>query len=129
MAFRLMVWLMLVAVPAGAADLPDPTRPALAPEGAPAGSLPTAFNPRVQMIRLAPGRASALVDGREVTVGSRLGEQRVVRITEGEVVLKGPEGTEVLKLFAEVDKRPVAGKAAPVARKKSDAPASRKAQP
>lgn len=129
MAVRLMILLLLTLPAALAAGLPDPTRPALGGAAEGEGMLAPAAGPRVQMIRIAPGKRTALVDGREVTVGSRLGEARVVRISEGEVVLKGPGGTEVLKLFADVEKRPVSSRPAPGGKKRNDAPASRKAQP
>jgi hypothetical protein len=91
------------------------------------------------MIKISPTRRSAIVDGQEVTVGSRVGEMRVVKITEGEVVLRGKDGTETLRLFADVEKRPVAAPAPdakrpgakparPAKTKKTDAGASRKAQ-
>ncbi len=125
MARRLILFVLLsAALPARAETLPDPTRPALATAAESAPEAAAAAGPRLQMIRIAPSRRTALIDGQEVTVGSTIGELRVVRITEGEVVLKGPGGKEVLKLFSDVEKRPIT-----TPRKKTDARASRKAQP
>ena len=119
---KMMLVLACLFVPAlaDAAGLPDPTRPAIMSDqmGAKAPGVP-----RVQMIKLGKGRATAVVDGQEVSVGSRLGDMRVVKITDSEVVLKGKRETEVLRLFAEVEKRPTAADG-----KKIDAGASRKAK-
>ena len=131
---KVLIAAMLALAPmlAGAEALPDPTRPAPgmdAGDGAATGGV--ASGPRLQMIKISPTRSSAIVDGQEVTVGSRVGEMRVIRITEGEVVLKGKSETETLKLFSDVGKRPVAAqgataKAARASKKKADANASRK---
>ena len=109
---------MLLSMAAGAETFSDPTRP---PQGIEqqTGAESAANTPRLTMIRMSEGRASAIVDGQEVVVGSQVGEMRVMKITEAEVVLKGKHGSEVLKLFAEVAKRPAGNK--------SDANASRKA--
>jgi MSHA biogenesis protein MshK len=125
---------MLAPLLASAEALPDPTRPAPGMEvGAGAVASGVASGPRLQMIKISPARRSAIIDGQEVTLGSRVGEMRVVKISEGEVVLKGKSETETLKLFSDVEKRPVAAqgataKTARPAKKKSDAGASRKAK-
>jgi MSHA biogenesis protein MshK len=124
---------MIAATAATAGEsLPDPTRPPIDLQGGvvDAGA---AAGPRIRMIRISPTRRSAIVDGQEVMVGSRVGDARVVKITEDAVVLRGPAGTETLKLFANVDKRPVTTGAAPrkpvrALRKKTDASSSRKAK-
>ena len=126
MARSLILLLLLLAAPAGAAGLPDPTRPALpemqeSTEGAAATT-----GPRLTMVRIGAKRRMAVIDGQEVTVGSRVNDMRVVRIGEEGVVLKGPAGTEVLKLLPEVEKKPLR---TPRSRKPGDEPASRKAQP
>ena len=123
MNLPLMCALLLASAVAGAEGLPDPTRPAIGVEQA-AGKEAQPGAPRVQMIKLSSGRNVAVVDGQEVTVGSRVGDMRVIRITESEVVLKGKTGTEVLKLFAEVEKRSPATDR----NKEVDASASRKAK-
>jgi MSHA biogenesis protein MshK len=133
-----MIGALLAATPLAAAEaLPDPTRPAIGADGAAAAS-EAPSGPRLQMIKISPARRSAIIDGQEVTVGGRVGDMRVVRISEGEVVLRGENETETLKLFADVDKRPLAApghpgkasgaKAHSPARKKTDASSSRKAQ-
>jgi MSHA biogenesis protein MshK len=63
-------------------DLPDPTRPqgaAAATGGAPSG---------VQSILISPQRRIAVVHGRTVTIGDRVGDAVVVDIRPYEVILK-----------------------------------------
>jgi MSHA biogenesis protein MshK len=63
-------------------DLPDPTRPhgaAPAATGAPSG---------VQSILISPQRKLAVVHGRTVTIGDRVGDAVVVDIRPYEVILK-----------------------------------------
>jgi len=130
----LTLWLGLSGIARGEA-LPDPTRPPLAAQeaGAAAGEAP---GPRLQMIKISSTRRTAIVDGQEVTVGSKVGDARVVKIAEGEVVLRSKTGVETLKLFSDVEKRPVpSGEASGktkkhgrAAKKKIDASSSRKAK-
>jgi hypothetical protein len=123
----LAVLLLALALPAWGEGLPDPTRPALTDADGTRGE-PIASGPRVTLIRIAGPRRTAIVDGEEVTVGSRIQGRRVVRIAEDEVVLRGPDGVERLRLFPDVEKRP-ASRPASSRQKKTDRSASRKAQP
>ena len=110
-----LVWLAGFAASAAAlAQLPDPTRPAAAlmtqdvagGVGAPADS-------GVRTVILRPGgKSAAVVDGQYVEVGGKLGDMRVLRITEGEVVLAGESGREVLKATPAIEKVPARKKAA-----------------
>jgi MSHA biogenesis protein MshK len=97
----------LLAGLAHAQGLSDPTRPPGAgafqqgaQEAAPAGR-------QLQSVLLSGGRRVAIIDGTLVALGGKLGEARVVKISETEVVLKTGEETETLKLFPSVDKQPV----------------------
>ena len=87
--------------------LSDPTRP----PGAGAGwqgvqdELPAGR--QLQSVLLSGGRKLAIIDGPMVPLGGMVGEARVVKISETEVVLKNGEETEILKLFPGVDKQPV----------------------
>jgi MSHA biogenesis protein MshK len=91
---------------AQAQGLSDPTRPpgAAAMQGSqdelPAGR-------QLQSVLLSGGRRLAIIDGTMVALGGMLGEARVVKISETEVVLKRGEETETLKLFPSVDKQSV----------------------
>lgn len=87
--------------------LPDPTRPpagwasgqAAAPAGEGGALLQSIILPRKR------GRPAAIISGERVELGGKYGEQKVVKITEAEVVLKGPAGEQVLKMVPEVEKR------------------------
>ncbi|WP_199688097.1 hypothetical protein [Noviherbaspirillum sedimenti] len=94
---------------ARAADnLPDPTRPPAAPdagEAAPAA----ASGPVLQSVLIAAGRRVAVVSGQTVQVGDRLGDARVAKIAEGEVVLVRGGQSQTLKLFPGIEKQRATG--------------------
>ena len=97
-----------VAAMAGAQAqaLTDPTRPPSATSGSPAAQ-EEAPGTQLQSILLSSGRKVAVINGTMVPLGGMVGEARVVRITETEVVLKKGGETEVLKMYPGIDKRPV----------------------
>ena len=67
-------------------------REAAPPEPAPAAAaVPTAV-PVVQTILFSPGRSVALIDGRIVKPGDRIGEGRVAEIRRDAVVVETPDG-------------------------------------
>lgn len=83
--------------------LPDPTRPPAAagvetPGAATAG-------PVLQSVMIRPGRRTALISGQLLAEGERFGDAKLIKISEGEVILAGPEGRQTLKLFPEVEKK------------------------
>ncbi len=113
MADRLRIstgWLIIALAWAPAAawaeSMPDPTRPpaeVLAPvstEGAPQA----AANP-LQCIIIAPNRRAAIINGQTVEQGERVGDAKLLEVREGQVVLQGPQGKEVLSLFPRVEIR------------------------
>jgi len=106
---------------AHADTLPDPTRPALGwnaatqTEAVPSG-------PQLQAIRSQGGVRSALVDGQNVRIGSKIADAVVTRIDEDRLWMRGPGGVQELKLFPEADKR----SNAPDRAKKRTAPASKR---
>lgn len=91
------------------AQVADPTRPADTPltDGASAG---TDNSRGLQAIIVRPGknRSTALVAGQTVHIGSKVGEQRVVKISDNAVILQGDKGREVLQLIPAIKKTPVA---------------------
>jgi MSHA biogenesis protein MshK len=98
----------LVGTASALAQVPDPTRPAgvLMPDAAGAAVAPVESG--VQTVILRPGGKSvAVVNGQHVAVGGKLGDKRVVKITESEVVLKGESGREVIKVTPDIEKVPV----------------------
>lgn len=92
-----------------AAQVPDPTRPADTPmaDGASAGT-DNSLGLQAIIVRPGKGRSTALIAGQTVHIGSKVGEQRVVKIAENEVVLQGDKGREVLRLTPAIQKTPVA---------------------
>lgn len=94
------------------ASLPDPTRP---PGMLSAGGLEGGAEAgmRLQSVRISKGeRPTAIIGGQVVRVGEKVGEARLVRVTENEAVLRGPGGMERLFLVPEVSKKYVVPKAA-----------------
>ena len=103
------LWLAAAGVQAqgSVTGLSDPTRPPGpgaawqgAPEDLPAGK-------QLQSVLLSGGRKLAIIDGTVVQLGGMLGEARVVKISETEVVLKNGEELETLRLYPSVDKKAV----------------------
>lgn len=102
--------LATVAIGAAAAEiLQDPTRPPAslfaAAEGDAATVAATNSAYVLQSVLIGAGRRSAIIGGRQLAIGERLGGYTLVRIAETEVLLQGPEGSRTLKLFPGVDKR------------------------
>ena len=100
-----------VAAMAGARAqaLTDPTRPPTASSALSASQAAPeeAAGTQLQSILMSSGRKVAVINGTMVPLGGMVGEARVVRITETEVVLKKGEETEVLKMYPGIDKRAV----------------------
>lgn len=87
-----------------AETLPDPTRPPAEAGLAGAALAAAASGPVLQSVMIAPGRRTAVISGQLLTEGELFGEAKLIRIAEGEVVLSGPDGQRVLRLFPEVEK-------------------------
>ena len=114
----LLLWLL----PLAANALPDPTRiPATISAPAPAGD--TAQGSGLQSIIIGPGRRAAIINGQTVEQGRKYGDARLIRVNEDSVVLRGPQGKQVLRLFPGVEirkdktqslrRKPLAAKQAP----------------
>lgn len=136
MATALMIRMLCAAslaaslVAAGAAwaesGMADPTRPpaaAVAPPSASAAATGAAAGaasggagdgePVLQSVFLPKGwKPAALISGQRMAVGDKLGEARIWRISETEVVLRGPGGERHLYLNPAVSMKPVTAKAA-----------------
>ncbi|HLA35418.1 MAG TPA: hypothetical protein VJ001_11200 [Rhodocyclaceae bacterium] len=95
---------------AALAQVPDPTRPATlsATAPTPGGVDPTlAAGSGLQAVilkRHGGGKSAAVIDGRYVELGGKVGERRVRKITENSVVLQGERDAEVLKLIPAAEK-------------------------
>lgn len=92
------------ATPALTAEvLPDPTRPPAEAGVETPGAV--AVGPVLQSVMIRPGSRAAVISGQLLTEGERLGDAKLVKISEGEVILLGPEGRQTLKLFPGVEKK------------------------
>ena len=86
------------------AVLPDPTRPPVAfyESVTEAGEV---AGPVLQSVVIpAKGRPIAVIGGQEVRLGGLYGDSRLVRLTEREAVLEGPDGTLRLPLTPGIEK-------------------------
>lgn len=86
--------------------LRDPTRPP-AILFAPQERETIDVGPVLQSVSFASGRRTAIISGQNVRTGSKVGEARVIRISETEVVLKTGNSLQRLKLFPDVEKHSV----------------------
>lgn len=105
---RLIAWGLGVAVAslaaAQGAPLADPTRPPGA--GADFGAeeaRPAAA--RLQSVLISPTRRVAVIDGKAVALGGRIGDATLETLTEGAAVLRYADRRETLWLMPGVDKR------------------------
>ena len=91
----------------GAQALPDPTRPAIAGSGYDASLAYGAQQegPVLQSVMLSPRRKSAIISGVKVDLGGKYADAKLIRISEGEVVLQRGGELQTLKLFPGVEKR------------------------
>ena len=92
----------LIAAGAHAQDFVDPTRPPSATAGA---ADQEQGGRQLQSILFSGGRKIAVIDGIAVPLGGKVGEGRIVRITETEVTLRTGDEVEVLKLYPTVEKK------------------------
>ena len=97
--------LLPALAPAGAQELVDPTRPPNASAALPGES--ASGGTQLQSVLISPGRRLAIINGKSVALGDAVGESKVVKITETEVVLQKGTETEVLKMYPGIDKQPV----------------------
>lgn len=105
---RMLTLAVLYAATSAAhgASMADPTRPPGATAGDEGQSALSAPGAKLESVLIAPDRRIAIIGGQAFRVGEKYGEGRIVRITETEVVIRGPEASETLKLYPEVQKTP-----------------------
>lgn len=93
------------------AQLADPTRPPVTADAliAPAASVPAVGSLQSVILRK-NGKPAALIDGTIVELGDRVGESRLIGVSEHAVVLEGPAGEETLRLMPAAEKKPGKGR-------------------
>lgn len=87
-----------------AEELPDPTLP-------PAGLETSADTKKVdlnqslglQSVLISKQRRAAIIDGQTVELNGRLGQAKLVEVNETNVVMKTPQGRQVLTLYPDVN--------------------------
>lgn len=90
------------------AQVPDPTRPPdalLAPAAESGVVVPLESGVQTVILRRG-GKSAAVINGHYVVVGDKLGDKRVLKISESEVVLEGEGGREVIKATPAIEKVP-----------------------
>jgi len=105
--------LLLACLPAAAAlaqSLPDPTRPPQARDLAMSASGAASRLGVLQSVMIADGVREAIISGHVVHVGDRHEDAQVLKITEGEVVLRTAEGLQALKLYPGMETRYMDGR-------------------
>ena len=97
----------LLAVPAHAQSLADPTRPPnVAPAGAGNAQPAAGSSQRLESILISPNRKLAVIDGRTVTLGSKVDEATVVQIAETRVTLRQGAELKMLELYPGIERKP-----------------------
>lgn len=103
-----LLLLLLALTGAVQAQHADPTRPALDTHAGvdPAADAGMAASSGLQSVILRKsGKPAALINGVVVELGGKVGEARLVKVSEDHVVLRGPLGDETLRLMPAVEKK------------------------
>ena len=95
----LFVAAVAMAASAQAAPFADPTRP---PSASEPGAGVRDEGPRLESVLIAPDRRIAVISGQQVVVGTKAAGGEVVKISESEVVIRGPDGLHTLRLIPEM---------------------------
>lgn len=112
---------LLLSLDAVAGGGSDPTRPPAAFVGEGAQESGEEIKPLVLQSVVIPrgGRPSAVISGQAYALGSKVGEGRLVRITESSVTIRGNEGVKNLSLTPDVEKTMIKEKGAAKATRKT----------
>ena len=112
----LLAVLLATSAPAAAQVLVDPMRPATAGHGDAEVAAARSVGPVLEQIVLGDGRKFAVISGRRVAVGDKLGDATVVSIGPDQVTLKGGT-TQILRMFPRADRKSAGAGSAPQPRK------------
>lgn len=107
--FGLAACCLLLAARAGAADLPDPTRPPAAAAVVEGVAAAIEQQPVLQSVIISPTRRVAIISGQTVALGAMYRGARLVKVSEGEAVLRDGKEIQTLKLFPDLQKQPLSG--------------------
>jgi MSHA biogenesis protein MshK len=95
---------LLAASSAFAQALSDPTRPPSFSGDSGRSAAAAAPASRLQSVLISPGRKLAVIDGRTVALGERIGDATLFAIAPTEVTLQKGAGYQTLKLYPGVEK-------------------------
>jgi len=105
LTLSLALVLSLGAMRSLAQGLNDPTRPPREILGGRAGTFePAVSSSHAQVVIVSKDRRHATINGRTVSLGGRYGNATLVRVSDEELVLQRPEGTETIKLYSSVQR-------------------------
>ena len=98
---------LLLAQGVAAQELTDPTRPAATLEVSEPSADAEALAEQNQtqglrLIIIQNNRRAAIIDGKTIELGGKVGDARLVEVYEGSVVLQGTRGKRVMTLFPHV---------------------------
>ena len=103
MAQRLMALGLLAGTAAVGQGLSDPMRP---PSAAPDFVRAAPASSRLQSVLISPGRKLAVIDGRTVMLGERVGDATLVAISPAQVTLQTGGAYQTLKLLPGIERKP-----------------------
>jgi MSHA biogenesis protein MshK len=87
--------------------LTDPTRPPAGIYSSETTENAAVSGPVLQSVMISPTQRSAIIGGKTVNLGGTYGDARIIKITEGEVVLRSASGTETLRMYPDVSIKPI----------------------
>lgn len=106
---KLLVLAAIALAAPAFAEADDPTRPPAAwqsPADTASSAAGDAGGLRLQSVKLPQhGKAVAIISGKTVVVGERIGEATLIRVSEREAVLQGADGVTHLYLTPDVEKQ------------------------
>lgn len=119
MTLRSILTLTLAAASAGshAQALQDPMRPPAFAASPGAAAAPAPPGMVLQSTLLSNGRRIAMIDGKPMQVGDRIGDARIVAIGPASVTLREGKTTRVLELYRDVQITQPKAEKAPASRK------------
>lgn len=108
--FAAIAALIFVSTASQAEVLPDPTKPAVGSgaiqSGAATGEAKAVpSDDGLRTIIISPDRRSAVINGQQVALGGKLGNERLMAVCDASVVLQGPEGRREVSLYPGVEIR------------------------
>lgn len=100
--------MLAVMTVAQAQTLNDPTRPPASIEkpATDASEVKTAAGLQTVILR-SDAKPAAIINGEYVVLGGRVGDARLVKVSEDSVTLKSASGSETLRLIPGIEKAPV----------------------